>query len=423
MSGRFKPGMHSVVRYASIRSRLSLLLVVLSTGSVAGPWAFGAGTLLAGGKELAAPLAALEPFKEEISAIWRNTSEPNWAENAATAGRVSGLLEKTKQIRAEILDGIKRNRIRPPELATLESPGWFLFLEAAGRDAFRLFEVEMRFHQARGETGPYLDACSAAMAVSRVFGRQPLGSTAAIPLNLERTVWRSVGDWLGSANLSSQELGLARERLSSMGGTSVRLENVLKGDIALYRRSVKELPDERLKRVFQNAPGDTVAEGELDRKELERDVVDFQLRCSRWLAQGFAKAKGEPEPRPRSLLLNNSLPCYGSIWRTELRTVVERDLTLLEAAFLKYRADRHKDPRSLEDLTESYLTKVPEDPFSGKPYLFEVTGDGYAIYSVGPDGKDDKGRSPLKPQPYRWDFPPEGDVARFIPFPPDRKPD
>ena len=38
-----------------------------------------------------------------------------------------------------------------------------------------------------------------------------------------------------------------------------------------------------------------------------------------------------------------------------------------------------------------YLDDIPNDPFSGRPLLFNLEGNGIAIYSVGDDREDDGG--------------------------------
>jgi hypothetical protein len=44
-------------------------------------------------------------------------------------------------------------------------------------------------------------------------------------------------------------------------------------------------------------------------------------------------------------------------------------------------------------LTPKYLAQVPRDLFSGKPLIYRPAGNGYLLYSVGVNGKDEGGRS------------------------------
>ena len=48
-------------------------------------------------------------------------------------------------------------------------------------------------------------------------------------------------------------------------------------------------------------------------------------------------------------------------------------------------------PATLEALVPTYLTAIPLDPFTGEPLRYKRDEDGYTIYSVGADEKDDGG--------------------------------
>jgi hypothetical protein len=50
-------------------------------------------------------------------------------------------------------------------------------------------------------------------------------------------------------------------------------------------------------------------------------------------------------------------------------------------------------PASLEALVPGILKEVPVDPFTGKPFVYRREGDGFIVYSLGSNEKDDGGRS------------------------------
>ena len=88
----------------------------------------------------------------------------------------------------------------------------------------------------------------------------------------------------------------------------------------------------------------------------------------------------------------------------------------LEVAFAltAYRADNGRYPAKLTDLAPAYLAAVPDDLFSGKPLIYKPSGNGYLVYSIGPNGKDDEGRW--------YDDDPMGDDPRVkMPQPPLKK--
>lgn len=76
----------------------------------------------------------------------------------------------------------------------------------------------------------------------------------------------------------------------------------------------------------------------------------------------------------------------------QTNTAIER-LVQIGAAMERYRADHGGYPGTLEELLPTYLTEIPEDPYSGKPPRY-VSAEPRRLWSVGPDGKDDDGVAP-----------------------------
>ena len=58
-----------------------------------------------------------------------------------------------------------------------------------------------------------------------------------------------------------------------------------------------------------------------------------------------------------------------------------------------YKSRTGQYPESLEALVPGILTVVPIDPFTGKPLVYRRDGEGFIVYSLGSNQKDDGGRS------------------------------
>jgi hypothetical protein len=65
----------------------------------------------------------------------------------------------------------------------------------------------------------------------------------------------------------------------------------------------------------------------------------------------------------------------------------------LAIALAAYQCDNGRYGEKLDDLAPKYLASVPEDLFTGKPLVYRPLGNGYVLYSVGVNGKDEGGRS------------------------------
>jgi hypothetical protein len=58
-----------------------------------------------------------------------------------------------------------------------------------------------------------------------------------------------------------------------------------------------------------------------------------------------------------------------------------------------FRRERGRYPDRLEELASQYVPAVPPDPLTGQSFLHRKTEDGFLLYSVGRNLKDDGGLS------------------------------
>jgi hypothetical protein len=92
------------------------------------------------------------------------------------------------------------------------------------------------------------------------------------------------------------------------------------------------------------------------------------------------------------------------------------DMLLLAVALAAYRQEHGKYPAALAELPNA--AKLPRDPFTGtgaggpeneQPFHYRLVGDGFVLWSVGPDGKDGAETLPenlhvfLRVPPKPWD--------------------
>lgn len=64
----------------------------------------------------------------------------------------------------------------------------------------------------------------------------------------------------------------------------------------------------------------------------------------------------------------------------------------LAFALAAYRAEQGRYPKALDALAPKYVAQVPPDLFSGKALIYRPAKNGYLLYSVGVNGKDEGGR-------------------------------
>jgi hypothetical protein len=74
------------------------------------------------------------------------------------------------------------------------------------------------------------------------------------------------------------------------------------------------------------------------------------------------------------------------------RATMQLELVKLACALAEYRAEHGSFPVRLDELMPEYVTKIPQDLFSAAELHYARDGDGYVLYSVGANGKDEGGK-------------------------------
>lgn len=78
------------------------------------------------------------------------------------------------------------------------------------------------------------------------------------------------------------------------------------------------------------------------------------------------------------------------------RASAQLRLLTVDLALRCYLSENGRLPLNLEMLVPGYLAKVPLDPFNQQPLIFRPHGTNWLVYSAGPDGVDDGGKSIAK---------------------------
>jgi hypothetical protein len=92
-----------------------------------------------------------------------------------------------------------------------------------------------------------------------------------------------------------------------------------------------------------------------------------------------------------AMLTDVIFPSVEAVVAAEGRANSMWDLTRLAAALAVYRAENGAYPQKLTDLVPSVLDQQPFDLFSAAPFVYRTIGEGYLLYSIGPNAKDDGG--------------------------------
>ncbi|MBI4245287.1 MAG: hypothetical protein HY606_14455, partial [Planctomycetes bacterium] len=85
------------------------------------------------------------------------------------------------------------------------------------------------------------------------------------------------------------------------------------------------------------------------------------------------------------------LPSFGSFHSQQAEYISSFDVLRLALILKIYKIEKGIYPDSLDALMPDYLLELPKDPFIGKDYIYRKEGDGFIVYGVGMNEKDDGG--------------------------------
>ena len=329
------------------------------------------------------------------------------------------------------------------------------------RGLARLLRVEGMVQERKGKSGvsSYLDAIDLGGHLqhsSTVIGRQVGIACQAIGRS---SLWKAVD------RLDAPQARIAARRLEAITAQEPPLAETMLieewGDLASLR-DLFQKPDWRTKMVTPPKMPPMPKTDPLLTLILEQEEPDEgrinRLRWSLWpaskresmanykqyldaeiarVSQPYA-AHPPPSPKPKDpvcvIKLDTDSP--GSmfsagpdltrrIWCSDVGSHTYNTMLAATLALHAYKMEQKAYPAFLEQLVQAgILTRVPMDPYAlNAPLHYRRQGNGYALYSVGPDGKDDNG-SPLISASPSFTFENKPTIKRIeIPLEPDTKGD
>jgi hypothetical protein len=85
------------------------------------------------------------------------------------------------------------------------------------------------------------------------------------------------------------------------------------------------------------------------------------------------------------------IPATHAAITAENRTNTSQQLTRLAAALALYRIQHKNYPANLQELVPGVVEKLPVDHFNARAFVYKRTPEGYVLYSIGDNDKDEQG--------------------------------
>jgi hypothetical protein len=117
---------------------------------------------------------------------------------------------------------------------------------------------------------------------------------------------------------------------------------------------------------------------------------DFKTILTREKAWG-RRAAGWTYPMQYLFTARLMKPAHDKLQQKLKDRETRRKLLMTELSIRAYQLENGTSPKALLDLVPRFLTALPIDPYSGTSFHYRPQSNGFEIYSVGPDGKDNNG--------------------------------
>ena len=188
----------------------------------------------------------------------------------------------------------------------------------------------------------------------------------------------------------SEEIGILRD--SETGQKLLRLASRAAIDwdeiLRIANRHYDDLEEALTRPTFQErreAVAVLEASMESEREEL-RGIAGF-LRSF----VSFRSPKTTMSQHIGNILVALLFPASNAALESDVRALANRRMLIIALGAAAYRTEYGVYPESIDAVCE-YLPVVPIDPYSEKPFHYRLEGDGFVVYSVGPNGVDEDGR-------------------------------
>jgi hypothetical protein len=305
----------------------------------------------------------------------------------------------------------------------------------ASRAAARLLLARAMLRLGEGKTKEAEEDLLACHRLGRLYGRTPFAMPVLAAIAIDSMACQGDMQLIACGNLSAERALAYQEALRKLPPQPAMVDVIDRGERYIFLDTVSQLArlgaahagvaapprgqfadllkalphgpalnwddalvfgNEHFDKVVAAARKPTLAErkaafAKLDQENraLAAEVKGDALGAS-FLFSALRKDLGRRLAKSLTMLL---LPAEETCFEAEGRSQAREALEQVAFALAAYRADHHAFPASLNELPPKYLAHLPQDPFSAQPLHYQKQAAGFLLYSVGPNGVDDGGRT------------------------------
>jgi len=292
---------------------------------------------------------------------------------------------------------------RPAHLVPMRRAAWLLMLEAIERTE-------------RGEEEAAARSLWACLRVGRALGCEPLLLSWFYRADCDAFAVEQLERWVSRLRPSPRSLERLEAALQAETDPA-GLDRVFLVERCCFINVRKQLKPRMLRRrTLADALGvkGKVVDRTLGKVRLPLGSLATQKRHLIDILNDSLAALGAPYPRrlqqgvraaeahmasipKRRVVCRGYASSVAWFFRKRRRHVAGLEAARMALAALRHRAKHGGLPATLQDLVPDFVDSVPLDPFDGKPLRYRKTKDGFVIYAIGENAKDDGGKTESDP--------------------------
>jgi hypothetical protein len=135
------------------------------------------------------------------------------------------------------------------------------------------------------------------------------------------------------------------------------------------------------------------------RKQVEAEYLSLLEENERELKKPYYAATSlkskDPEESDSNPFLKALFPAMQQVATGMFRAKGQQEATAAAIAIYRFQKKTEKLPKTLNDLSGTYLKELPVDQFDGQPLRYQRKDDGFLLYSIGYDRVDNAGKRKL----------------------------
>jgi len=275
------------------------------------------------------------------------------------------------------------------------------------RGATRLLALEAIARTERGKADEAADSIVASLRIGHHLRHEPVLITALVRIACDSIAVAQAQRWVSRVAPSPEALGRVQKALAGEADRTL-LENVFLAErcfgMDCYRRYVLNPKKRKINELVVGLGGPApVLLNVVPKAYFKMDMVHYID-----LMTAYVEAGRRPYPAslqagarlgqdlekqiPRHYVMCRTLlPALGRRFIAAQRHMARVDTARLALAALRHKAKHGKLPEMLDALVPDLVEALPPDPFSGKPLLYRKDAEGFVLYAVGENGRDDQG--------------------------------